>query len=417
MLGAAAVITSCNKQNIEEVRMGELSFADFALEYSDEVVTKATSAASGNYTIIVNNSDDVQVLKTTYTAVKADDNKISLPAGEYTLIARSTEDDVPTAEFEQPVYGVSKEFSIEAGQTTVVGSLTCTLLQCKVTVAYDDAFLSHVTGNGTAQVEVTTGYPLTYDLTYGTPKSSYDQAAGYFKINNGENTTMTVTFKGSIDGKSQKMTKSFTGIAAKQWRQVKFVQKVDEEGTATFDITIEDYVDDEVLNNAISGQEEIKGDDPNAPKGDGGITLGFDYEQGCDAAFTDLENIVFPIIASTDAPTVSLKLMASIPNGVKKFTVNIDSNNEAFMLAVTAAEATNLDLINYTPTNEIIFEVVPFPHGAALSGATDLHFDLSNAQPAMMIGPYYGVHNFTMNITDMQGCKKSIPVKMIVNEE
>ena len=65
------------------------------------------------------------------------DYQIKLPAGNYNLVARSA-DEVPVSEFERPVYGTSKEFSIAAGQVTEVGELVCSLLQCKVTVSYSD---------------------------------------------------------------------------------------------------------------------------------------------------------------------------------------------------------------------------------------------------------------------------------------
>lgn len=413
---AALVLASCNKVNSVPQAEGFLNFSDLQIDNEEIIMTKAVSAASGNYSIFIYDSEDKLVKSATYAEVKANDNKLSLSAGDYTLVARSTEEDVPAAAFAQPVYGATTAFNIQAGEVTSIGALTCTLLQTKVTVAYSDEFLAMVTGDGKTTVEVTTGSPLEYELSYNGGNPSYEQEAGYFAVNNGANTTMTVTFSGKIEGKTAKMVKAFEGISPKQWRQVRFVKKVNAEGQATFDIVINDYVDDVELNNLIAGNEAVIGEDPDAPKGDGGIELLLDYEAGCDAEFTSLDNIVFPIIASTDAPTVCLKLKALVPNGVKKFSVDIVSDNEAFSLAVNAADATHLDLISPSDDNMIIFQVVPFPYGADLYGQTELSFDLSTAQPAMMIGPYYGTHKFTMNITDLQGCKKSILVQMIVNK-
>jgi len=403
---AAFALSSCDEMKVAKGE-GTLSFSDFEVECDDYVDTKAVSPASGNYSIIITNADGDVVKTTTYAAVKSNDNAVSLPAGSYTLEARSSEEAVPVAAFEQPVYGAKKAFNITAGETTSLGSLTCYLLQCKVTVAYSDDFLAMVTGAGTASVEVTSGYPLEYAMNYTGGLASYEQGAGYFAVNNGS--TMEVTFKGSIDGKSQKMTKTFTGITAKQWRQVKFIKKVDEEGNATFDITINDLVDDEILNNAINGTETILGDDPDAPKGDGGITLELDYAAGCDADFTDLTYLLMP---QPSEKTVKLCLKATVPNGVKKFDVDISSTNDAFVSAVEAADAIHLDLINPTEDNAIIFQVVPFPHGQELLGQTVMAFDMSAAQEAITL--YQGTHTFKMNITDQQGCKKSIPVIMVV---
>ena len=404
MLTAAVALfsaASCQKSPVETKDYGYLSFGEFSLDLDETVETRA--AANGNYVIVVSDSEGREVINTTYGNLQTDGNyMITLPAGDYTLEARSTKD-IPVAEFEQPVYGTSKEFSITAGETTYVGDLVCTLLQCKVTVSYSDEFLASVTGGGKATVEVTAGYPLEYVLN---ANGTYDQSAGYFEV---EGNTMTVVFSGNIEGKSQKMTKSFDNIAPKQWRQIKFIKKVNEQGNAVFDIVINDLVDDETLNNSLVIEEDTIGDDPDAPKGDGGIKLELDYAAGCDPEITDLENIVIVPVATRD---MAMRFRATVPNGVKKFNVQIDSDNDSFLSAVDAAKARELDLINPLPDNDIIFQVVPFPHGQELLGQTDNSFNLDSAQDAITI--YSGRHTFKMVIVDQTGCKKEIPVVMVV---
>lgn len=409
-IAVAMIAVSCSKENNfkkDKEAEGILSFASFTLDEDQNVITKA-SAASGNYSILIYDADENLQLSTTYSAVKASDYKVTLPAGKYTLVARSTEESVPVAAFEQPVYGASTEFSIVEGQTTDVGTLTCTLLQCKVTVSYSDDFLKMVTGAGSAVVTVTSGHPLTYAMDYSNGNASYDVSAGYFSVDNGS-TTMEVTFKGSIEGKSQKMTKTFTGIAARQWRQVKFIKKVDESGNASFDIVIDSFINDEDLNNNLMAQENIIGEDPSAPKGDGDIRLEFDYANGCDSQFTDMSRLEVPALSER---TMSLVFKVKVPNGIKKFSVLIDSSNDAFLNAVAAAEASTLDLIYPSEANMMIFDVVPFPHGAALLGKTDVSLNLSASQDAIL--NFAGTHTFTMVVTDNKGCKNSIPVTMIV---
>lgn len=406
LTAAAALVSaaSCQKSPVQAKEYGYLSFGEFSLGLDETVETRAT-AANENYVVIITDADGNEVVNTTYGALETagGDYQITLTVGNYTLDARSTKS-VPTAAFEQPVYGVSTDFSITAGETTVIGELVCTLLQCKVTVAYSDEFLASVTGEGKTSVEVTAGSPLDFTLN---ANGTYDQSAGYFAVNGN---TMEVVFGGNIDGKYQKMTKTFTNIAAKQWRQIKFVKKVNEQGNAVFDIVINDLVSDETLNNSIVADNElIIGEDPDAPKGDGGITLEFDYEAGCDAELTDLNNILIVPVAERD---MAIKFKATVPDGVKKFTVDITSDNSSFMGAVAEAKATHLDLINPLEENTIIFQVVPFPHGEELLGETEVAFDLSNAQDAIIAFP--GTHNFTMTIMDNNGCKKEIPVTMIV---
>lgn len=410
-LSALMMAVSCSKEHNftkEKDTEGTLSFASFTLEEDQDVVTKAT-AAGGNYSILIYDAEDNLKVSTSYSAVKAGGNKLTLSAGRYTVVARSVEEEVPAAAFETPIYGASTEVNVVAGQTTNVGSLTCTLLQCKVTVSYSDDFLAMVTGPGSATVTVTSGHPLEYAMSYSNGTATYDANAGYFAVNASGNTTMEVTFKGSVEGKSQKMTKTFTGIEARQWRQVRFIKKVDGSGNATFDIVIDSFVSDEDLNNNLSADENVIGDDPSAPKGDGDISLSFDYANGCDSQFTDMSRLVVPTLSERK---MSLVFKVDVPNGIKKFVVMIDSSNDSFLNAVAAAEASTLDLIRPSEANMMIFDVVPFPHGEDLLGKTSISLDLSASQDAIL--NFAGTHTFTMVVTDNKGCKNTIPVTMVV---
>lgn len=400
---AALFLASCQKSPLtSENGVGYLSFSQFSLEVDESMITKA-NPAGGNYTVTIYDANENIVSQKTYNEIKNNDNKIALPAGNYTLFASSSAESVPVAEFEHPVYGASKDFTISAGMETSIGELTCTLLQCKVTVSYSDEFLAMVTGPCSTKVEVTSGVPLTYALN---ADKTYDQSAGYFAVNGN---TMTVVFKGSIEGQTKSQTKTFTNIAAKQWRQIKFIPKVNEEGEATFDITIADLISDETLNQDVNASEEILGEDPDAPKGDGGIKLEIDYEGGCDQEITDLQNIVIVPVSVRD---MQIRFKAIVPAGVKKFNVKIESSNNAFLAAVAAADALDLDLIKPSEANGIIFDVVPFPHGDDLLNLTEIEFNLDTAQDA--ITAYNGRHSFNMIVVDNDGCKNEIPVVMVV---
>ena len=58
---------------------------------------------------------------TIFKEIKDADNKVTLPAGNYVLKVSSTDEAVPDVEWEYPVYGATKEFSITAGEMTVQG--------------------------------------------------------------------------------------------------------------------------------------------------------------------------------------------------------------------------------------------------------------------------------------------------------
>ena len=408
-LAAIALVAavSCKKLERTPSTEGILSFENFSVQWDAELVTKA-SAAPGDYRIFITNAAGTSVLETTYADVLAEGKKVSLPAGNYTLEARSTEDAVPTAAFDTPVYGASTDFTITAGQTTTLGNLTCTLLQVKATVSYDEGFLEMVTGPGKTTVTVNPSAPLEFPLEYTNGTVSYDQRAGYYAVNAGGNATMNIVFSGNISGKSQKMVANLTGVQAKQWRQIRFIKKTDGEGNASFAIEINTYVnDEELVVDLVAASETVIGPDPDAPVGDGGITLAF--AEGC-TMFNDLDNIVVP----AGETGMDLRILVTVPGGVNKFTVEMASTSDAFLASVALAGGTTLDLISPAAEQDIIFQIVPFPHGSDLAGKTSLLFDLSAAQGP--INAFPGRHTFTMKITDMNGCSNAVPVTLVVNK-
>ena len=403
---ALVALGSCKKETFNyggngADATGTLSFDGLAIEVSDEThqVKASTRATTDTYAIYVDSEDGQRFLSTTYNELKG---SIQLPAGKYTLTAQSATE-IPDAEFENPVYGATKEFTIEAGKTTSIGTLTCTLLQCKVSVAYNEDFLAMVTGNCTTTVELSNGSPLEYAMTYSADKGpQYEKRNGYFAVNG---STLTVTFRGEIEGKSQRMTKSFKDIAPRQWRQITFVQKINGEGDATFDITISDYVEDETLDNDINGNETILGEDPNAPTGDGGIKL----VSTCDY---DISN---PIVVPAKENPFTLTMNAVVPNGVKRFTVEIESTNPDFTGSVASVNGgqTTLDLVN--PSSgaiDVFTNLIPFPYGSAVEGKTEIPFDLSAAQVPIL--GFIGSHTFKMIVIDKTGCRNEIPVVLVV---
>lgn len=405
---AVLALSSCEqdkfKYNNGSDRFGTLSFAEFTLSVSEEVnpVSKATGDADDNYMLYLYDQNSSLVWEKSYGELKANPDGVSLPGGEYRLDIRSTSSEVPAAKFSAPVYGASKNFTITVGETTRVGTIVCTLLQSAVSVGYNEGFLDSVTGEGVATVEVSAGYPLDYNLSYSAGSApTYDRRIGYFAINNGDNTTMTVSYKGSIDGKMQKMTTSIAGIKARDWHIITFMKKVATTGNASFSIVIDGLIADLTLDNNLLANEVGNGEDPNAPTGDGGITLNS----------TCSYNISSPIVVPASG-AFNLTMQALIPNGARKFTVDIASTNSDFINSVNTVGGTTLDLINPSEAALGVFTIVPFPHGSDLLGATSIDFDLSGAQTPLLA--FSGSHTFTMNVTDNKGCKKSIDIVLVV---
>ncbi len=404
ILAAATMAVSCKEDNFTykvDGNNGTLSFDGLSIGVSEDVnkLTTRAQEAGGDYTVILRDAADKMVWQKTYSEIVSL-GSVTLPAGSYSLEARSTSEDVPEAKFEAPVYGATKSFTIKAGVTTTLGSLTCTLLQAVVTVGYNDEFLKSVTGDGATTVELTSGYPLEYALTYNGGSPTVESRKGYFAVN-GSDATISLTFKGSIDGKSQRMRTSITGVKARDWHVVTILKKVDASGNATFGIEIDGLVVDKDLENDVSASEDGDGNDPNAPTGDGGIELVSTCSYDISTAITVPATGTFP-----------LTMQAKIPNGARKFTVDIASTNEDFINSVNSVGGTTLDLINPSEAAMGIFDIVPFPHGSELSGKTEIDFDLSGAQTPLLAFP--GTHTFTMNVIDNKGCRKSIPISLQV---
>ena len=401
-MSALVMLSSCSKDafNYGGKKTGTLSFDSFSLEVSEDVnpVTKA-DAAGDEYVLYIYASDGSLAAQKTWGEIRTA-GSMQLTAGDYTLTVRSSSSTVANAKFNAPVYGASKEFSITAGETTSIGSITCTLLQAVVTVSYNDAFLETVTGDGKTSVELIAGSPLDYSLTYNNGDPQYDSRLGYFALNS-DSATMSVTFKGSIDGKTQKMSTSISGVKARDWHLIKFLKKVDADGNASFSVEIDGLVEDVELDNDVAAEEEGDGEDPNAPQGDGGIEL----VSTCDYDIT--AEVVVPATG-----TFPLTMTAKIPNGARKFTVDIASTNADFLASVESVGGTTLDLINPSDAALGIFDIVPFPHGSELAGKTEIEFDLSGAQTPLLA--FQGTHTFTMNVVDAKGCKKSIPISLKV---
>lgn len=411
LAATALLLSSCKEDEFKYIttpKTGILSLDGFSVTTDDEVniISKATSQASGDYVLTLTKADGTLVWEKTYSTVlqeiaSSTESGISLEAGSYGMDVRSKAGEVPASAFSEPVYGTSTTFSIETGKTTTLGTLTCKLLQCAVKVRYNDDFLAMVTGDGTCSVEVTAGAPLDYALSYNGGNPTYDESTGYFAVNNGSNTTMAITFKGGIEGKTQKMKTSITGIKPQDLHVITFMKKIDETGNASFVILIDGLVADAELVNDIQGTEEGDGNDPQAPTGDGGIELVSTCEY----------DITQPVTVPA-ASSFNFTMRALIPNGTRKFTVDIASTNADFIASVNSVGGTTLDLINPSEAALGIFSIVPFPHGEELLNATSIDFDLSGAQTPLLAFP--GTHTFTMNVVDNKGCRKSIEIKLVV---
>lgn len=458
----AIALTSCNKDTYHyknlESGYGILSFANANITVSEEVDTRA---ATDNYCIWVLDSNGVEIdldknSEDKYIQYsKVASTGIKLPAGDYTLVAQS-QSSIPASEFEEPVYGAEQKFSITAGETTTIpNKIVCKLWkQVKATVEYNEFFLEHLNGKGKATVTVNNENALVYNIEGNTTNKpvSQEKRAGYFDLSRygaEEVISLEVEFEGPMmvkeEGsndyslKNQKMRVAIAGIRAGQWRQLKFNMEEDEDGNAAFTISINDLVVDLPLVEDVTAGEESLGDDPNKPKGDGGIKLLWTAGSTDDArtewnAYTTVstdENtgrdyINKPSIVINELK--ELEFTAEIPNNIGEqgiFTVDITSDNAIFEEAVEMVSPTrHIDLINDVSTVEGLGQFkIYFPSGKDVtSDSSDddkikrLTFNLSEAVGILMEVPYVGTHTFTMSIQDANGCSNIIALNLTIEE-
>lgn len=424
VLMLSLALAACDRDKFEyptgdKLGFGILSFANLGIGVDASVEELGTRAgeivdADETYHITVTGTDGTVYFDDSYGAAKQS-NGISLPESKdgqtYTMTVRSTKADVPAADWENPVYGATVDnISITAGEETALpNDVVCTLLQHKVTVDYNDDFKNMVRGNSSTTVTYNndSGSALSYALNYANGRVTREERAGYFNVlPNG--TTLEVKFTGEMDlndngeVKRYSMTKAFEGVSAKTWRHITFIKKIDEEGNATFDIQINDYVEDLPLEEVVDGQESTLGTDPNAPLGDGGIKL----VSTCDFDITQ------PIVIPASTTPLVLTMNAEVPNGVRTFTVEISSDSSNFMKALDVVGGPVVDLVYPSELAIGIFEIVPFPHGVEMVGMTEVPFDLGAAQTPLLGFP--GTHTFTMHVQDQTGCKNTVTIIMNV---
>ena len=463
-MSAALALVACDKDNYNYSGLKEgyglLSFADAGFVVSEETNTRATEPASDNTVIWVYNvtedgtvnvdepvdlaPNDEDITYTTYGAVKT--SGITLPGGNYVLRAQ-TKDAIPMVG-DAAVYGIDEPFSIIAGQETPLEELTLYLYkQVKVSVSYNEAFQNSLTENGgTTTVTIDSENFATFNVT----PTDYDSDSQYLYLdltNEADevkesgvsmeisvNAEMYVKEDGVTSVKTQKMTAAVTGVKPRDYRKIQIHKEEIKDGGANFSIVVDGLEVDTELSTDISASEGSLGDDPNAPKGDGGIKLiniagltgDNQTEWNAYVAQTEeaIANNVMISGVHKDAITVNgltaLTFSAEVPNGVYNFYVDITSTDAGFNDAVKNITVNKDGRIYLTKTESEHRAVVTSLNGLGISfpfpedviDKTEVEFPLSAAIEALAEFP--GTHYFTMNVIDNTGCKNTIVLTLKV---
>ena len=391
-------LVGCERDKIgygdKEGATGTLSFMKFDVKTSTdiEIISRAATSATYNYVIRIFDANGDQV-GSDYIYGQMPES-IVLNTGTYSMKIQS-QSQIPSAEFESPVYGATVEnIVIEEDKTTDVGVITCKLINIKVSVGYNEAMWAVLGDDANVLVEIGDGA-----LNFAKGESQN----GYFAAPEVSN-AMTVKFAGTVDGNYATMTRAFTDVKAGQWRKINFIMTVNEEGDATFDVVVEDWCDEKELANNIDVSEEVIGPDPEAGEGE---------EENPDAPKVIYKGGSVPTSPIVITDGMELGFTISAPKGIAGLSVDIASNNADFNNDVLSMGISPIDLVNPSEAQISICDMFGLPYGSNLVGQTETAFDLSGAVTPLLGFP--GTHSFTLKITDAEGNTTSTTIKMKVN--
>ena len=177
--------------------------------------TRATAPDVDSFIVEILDADNAQVLEMTYAQLKEQlKTPMELKVGAYRMEVRS-EDTMPDAAWEHPVYGATSDFTITKAQTTSPEEVVCTLQNIKVSVEYSSELADMLADTSKATVSLG-------DTSLDFLKT--ETRAAYFKPLALEN-TLDFVFDGTFADTDvpAKFSKQITGVKAGQWRKVSVV--------------------------------------------------------------------------------------------------------------------------------------------------------------------------------------------------
>jgi hypothetical protein len=336
-----------------------------------------------------------------------------------------------------------------------LGELTLNLYkQVKVSVSYNEAFQKSLTENGgTTTVTIDSENFATFNVT----PNDFDSDSQYLYIdltNEAKEVKdagvsmeisvvaeMYVKEDGVTSVKTQKMTAAVTGVKPRDYRKIQIHKEEIKDGGANFSIVVDGLEVDTELSTDISASEGSLGDDPNAPKGDGGIKLiniaGLNAnttptQAEWNNSFTEdeMDEETHPAEIVITKDMTQLQFKAIVPEKILQFKVLIISDMIEPALGVAGITDPELDLINEANQVKGIAQIIPFPYHdpdgkltggetkITVQGANELEFVLDGAIPILQ--EFFGEdtttthhsHTFQMAVQDMTGKTKTIDLAL-----
>ncbi len=384
-MAAVAVFTGCSKSDVGSGGVGDLQLS---VSHNSTLVVKSSEDVDVNtftisFTGITNSAYSFECSVGDFFEQYAD-GVMSLETGDYnvTVISPDTED----AEWEQPIFGCSQDFTISQSAVTFV-SLVCTIQNMKVTVSVSNAFKAEFTDYN---VIVTGDYSGEKKSLTWTAEDIEAGKAGYFAV-----AELTVSIRGTrTNGSSITETAFITDVAAADYHNI----TIDIAGTGEGDFSVD--IDDSV--NEKDDDFYIENDDTE--------------ESGTGPSIVWVGNPDFePVYLAAE---MSVNLTVTAPEGIATFVVDVESDTLTAILSGMGV-STPMDFINGGIMFNMMMVAVGLPYGDAINGQTYVDFPLSILVPMIYtMGPAAGSeHIFTLTVGDSLGQEVSKTLTFIMPEE
>ena len=311
------------------------------------------------------------------------DGILSLSPGSYTVSVSSPGSE--KAAWDQPVYGVTKEFTIVEDVLTPL-ELVCSLTNMMVSVKLSENFKSELSAYS---IVITGDYEDgSASLTWSSADVDAESRAGYFAV-----APLSVEIQGTraLDGSEARKTYRIEDVAAADHHILNIDAKTT--GASQPSISIDYTVNEKPVDITVPGFEEIpipdeEPEDPDVPSEDA-------PELVWDANPT-FER--WPLAATMD-----VNLVVNAPGKIAGFKVDIKSET---LQSLLESFTMPMDLINDQTVKEFMSSpFIGLPVGDDLSGKTSVEFPLSTLLPMLYgLGPEPGTeHTFTLIVTDEAG--------------
>ncbi len=322
---------------------------------------------------------------------------IPLERGNY--LFRMSSGDVPAAEWETPVYGVTEAFSILSKETTSLEMLICTLQNIQVTVSYSADLRAALSPETTTTVSVADN-SLVFEMDE--TRSAYFAAPAL-------SNDIDVLVKGKYKPKDKtefadfEMTATIPAVKAGQYSDITLLVEHSVEGGIAIKTTIDGWVvDDEILcDYSVMIAETVIDESGNKPVIEwlGGdidtpLTLAADR---FDADGNYLDDVL--IYVATKSTIASL-------------VVNISSTNSELDYAFAATGISSIDMCK-AGSYASLLSALGYPVNDEVLGKAEVTF---NMRPQISeLNKYIGTHYFALTAIDEKGNVTEKMLSLVVN--